>query len=43
MSIPIGISPIFYKKIVAFEKIEKIIIILFERKKTNKKHLVKQQ
>jgi hypothetical protein len=33
MSIPIGISLIFFLKIVAFEKIEKILILLFGKKK----------
>jgi hypothetical protein len=43
MSIPIGISPIFKKKIVAFEKIEKNINSFVERKKTNNFFSVKQQ
>jgi hypothetical protein len=33
MSIPIDISPIFFLKIIAFEKLKDILIILFERKK----------
>jgi hypothetical protein len=44
MSIPIGISLIFFLKIVAFEKIEiNINSLVWKKKRQIKNHLVKQQ